>query len=119
MKIAISSQGPETSSLVDSRFGRAKYFIIVDTVSGESVSHNNSENVDAAQGAGIQTVRRLLDFHPEAVISSNVGPKAFTALQAANIPIYRAGEGTVQDAVSRLQKGELSIISDPGSWGGS
>ena len=31
MKIAITAQGPELDAAVDPRFGRAAYFLIVDT----------------------------------------------------------------------------------------
>ena len=62
MKIAITATGKEMTSNVDPRFGRAKYFIVVETDTNESAAHDNAQNLNAAQGAGIQageTVARL------------------------------------------------------------
>ena len=53
MKIAVTSQGGETSSQVDARFGRAQCFVVVDTETGELSAHDNAQNMNASQGAGI------------------------------------------------------------------
>ncbi|NQU20396.1 MAG: NifB/NifX family molybdenum-iron cluster-binding protein, partial [Candidatus Nealsonbacteria bacterium] len=52
MKIAVTSQGPDLTSQVDPRFGRAKTFIVVDTETDEFSVHDNTQNMNAAQGAG-------------------------------------------------------------------
>ena len=49
MKIAVTSQGSVLSSELDPRFGRAKYFVVVDTDSDECTSHDNGGNLEAAQ----------------------------------------------------------------------
>ncbi len=108
MKIAVTSQGPDLTSQVDPRFGRAKSFIVLDTDTGEFSVHDNIQNVNAAQGAGIQAGRIVVDFGVEAVITGNVGPKAFAALQAANVKVYPRASGTVKEAVEKLKAGELS-----------
>ena len=54
MKLAITAQGPEPDSPVDLRFGRARYFRIVDTETGQQTAVDNAEGVNAVQGAGIQ-----------------------------------------------------------------
>lgn len=107
MKIAITSQGPDLNSQVDPRFGRAKQFIVVDTDTEEFSAHDNTQNLNAAQGAGIQAGRTVSDLGVEAVITGNVGPKAFATLQAANIKIFFATSGTVKEAIARLKAGEL------------
>jgi len=53
MKIAFSSNGPENNSMVDPRFGRAKYFIVFDTDTYESSVIDNTVNLNVVQGAGI------------------------------------------------------------------
>ena len=55
MKIAITAQDKEFSSDIDLRFGRAKYLIVVDTETGDFKPQDNSVNLNASQGAGIQT----------------------------------------------------------------
>jgi len=107
MKVAVTSQGKELSSQVDPRFGRAKYFIEIDTDSGEFIAHDNSQGLNASQGAGIQAGQNVIDLAIEAVITGNVGPKAFRTLQAGNVKIYIGATGTVQNAVEQFKAGIL------------
>ena len=107
MKIAVSSQGKEMTSTVDPRFGRAKYFIVVDTETGDFEAQDNTQNYNAVQGAGIQTAKNVLDFGAKAVVSGNVGPNAYSTLQAAGIEIYIGASGTVQDMVDAFKSGKL------------
>ena len=119
MKVAVTAQGPELSSAVDPRFGRAKYFIVVDTESGEFSPHDNAQNLNAVQGAGIQAAQNVVNLKVEAVITGNLGPKAFTALQAGNVKAYLGAGGTVSAAVEQFKAGELECTSAPnveGHW---
>ena len=107
MKVAVTSQGSDLSSQVDPRFGRAKNFIVVDTDTDEFSAHDNTQNMNAAQGAGIQAGRTVVDLGVEAVITGNVGPKAFTTLQAGNIKVHPGASGTVKEAVEKFKAGQL------------
>ena len=107
MKVVVTSEGSDLTSQVDPRFGRARYFVLVDTDSGEFSVHDNTQNVDAAQGAGIQAGQTVVDLGAEAVITGNIGPKAFATLQAGGITVYSKVSGTVKDAVERLKAGEI------------
>jgi len=106
MRIAVTSQGPDLNSQVDPRFGRAKGFIVVDTDSDEFSVHDNAQNLNAAQGAGIQAGRTVVDLGVTAVITGNVGPKAFAALQAGNIKVYAKASGTVKEAIEKFKAGQ-------------
>jgi predicted Fe-Mo cluster-binding NifX family protein len=108
MKIAVTSQGPDLNSRVDPRFGRATTFIVLDTETGEFSAHDNTRNANAAQGAGIQAGRAVVDLGVEAVITGNVGPKAFATLQAARVQVYPGASGTVEEAVEEFKAGQLS-----------
>ncbi len=119
MKIAVSSQGPDLDSPVDPRFGRAKYFLVVDTETGELVAHPNDVNLNAVQGAGIQTGRTVIRLGVAAVLTGNVGPKAFATLDAGNIPVYTAQSGTVREVVEQFRSGALKRAANPnveGHW---
>ena len=107
MKIAISAQGKDLASSIDLRFGRAQYFIVFDTETDSFISHNNEQNLNALQGAGIQSAKNVADFGAQAVISGNVGPKAFATLVAAGIDVYTGASGTVQDAITAFKEGTL------------
>ena len=108
MKVAISAQGKEMSSVIDQRFGRAKYFIVIDSETGAFTAHDNSQNLNAPQGAGIQAAKNVTDFGAEAIISGNVGPKAFATLNAAGITVYTGASGTVQETLEAFKAGNLN-----------
>lgn len=110
MKVAVTSQGSDLSSQVDPRFGRAKYFVVVDTDTDEFSVHDNTQNLNAAQGAGIQAGRTVADLGVAAVITGNVGPKAFTTLQAGNVQVFLGASGTVREAVKKYKAGELQGV---------
>jgi predicted Fe-Mo cluster-binding NifX family protein len=107
MKIAITAQGEQMQSPVDPRFGRAKWFIVIDSGTGEFEAVDNKKNFDAGQGAGIQAGRNVAELGVEAVVTGNVGPKAFATLQAAGISVHIGAKGTVKEALDQFKAGEL------------
>lgn len=107
MKIAITAQGKELDSNVDPRFGRSKFFVVVDTETGEATATDNAQNLNAAQGAGIQAGRNVVDLGVAAVITGNVGPKAFTTLQAGGVKVYTGAKGTVREAIELFKQDKL------------
>ena len=107
MKVIVTSQGRELNSLVDPRFGRAKYFLVVDTEAGDFSAADNSQNLNAAQGAGIQAGKNVVDLGAEAVITGHVGPKAFATLQTGGVRIYTGANGTVTHAIEQFKAGTL------------
>jgi predicted Fe-Mo cluster-binding NifX family protein len=107
MKIAITAQDKELSSEVDLRFGRAKWLIVLDTETGDYEAHDNVLNLNAMQGAGIQTGKNIANLGVEVVITGNVGPNAFKTLNAANVKIFLSKTQTVKDAVASFKAGEL------------
>jgi predicted Fe-Mo cluster-binding NifX family protein len=107
VKVVVTSQGSDLSSQVDPRFGRAKVFIVVDTDSDEFWARDNTHNINAVQGAGIQAGRTVVDLGVSAVITGHVGPKAFSTLQAGNVKVYPGASGTVKEAVEKFKAGQL------------
>lgn len=107
MKIVVTSKGTGLESEVDARFGRARYFLVVDTESGEFVTVDNEQNLNATQGAGIQAARKVSETGAEAVVTGNVGPRAFATLNAAGIKVYISASGTVAEAVEQFKSGIL------------
>ena len=119
MKVAITSQGSDLSSPVDPRFGRAKCFMVVDTDTGAFEAHDNTQNLNAAQGAGVQAGRTVAELGAEAVVTGHVGPKAFATLQAAGVKIYIGAKGSVKEALEQFKAGMLSCAdqaSVEGHW---
>ena len=110
MKVAVTSQGSDLDSQVDPRFGRAVQFIVVNTDTGEFTAHDNSQNLNATHGAGIQSGQNVVAFGVEAIITGNVGPKAEDALKAGGVKIYTGATGTIKDALEQFKNNELKLI---------
>lgn len=120
MKIVITSQGSGLDSPVDPRFGRAKFFIVVNSETNEFSAVDNVQNLNAAQGAGIQAGRTVVGLGVEAVVTGHVGPKAFATLHAGGVAIYSGATGTVTDAIEQFKAGALQQANDAdveGHWG--
>lgn len=111
MKIAISALERSIDSQIDPRFGRARYLALLDTEAPDGVEFfDNSVNLHASQGAGIQTARKVAELGARAVVSGHVGPKAYDVLSAAGIDMYTCGEGSVKSAFEKFQGGELEKL---------
>jgi predicted Fe-Mo cluster-binding NifX family protein len=119
MKIAITSRGKDLDSQVDPRFGRAAYILIVDTVDETLEVLDNSDNVDAFKGAGIQAAVKVGDSGAEVLLTGFCGPNAFKTLAAAGVKVASDASGTVRDVLEAFKKGEISIADDAnveGHW---
>jgi predicted Fe-Mo cluster-binding NifX family protein len=108
MKIIITTQGDSPDSEVDPRFGRAQNFLVYDTETDAYTAVSNTQNLQAAQGAGIQAGRTVTDAGAQAVLTGNCGPKAFRVLNEAGIKVFIGVTGTAREAVEAYQKGELT-----------
>lgn len=107
MKILITSEGSDIDQKVDARFGRARQFAVVDLESNEIVFVENTQNLNAPQGAGIQSAQTAARLGVGAVLTGNVGPKAFATLDAADIKVYTGISGTIREAIEQFKTGEL------------
>lgn len=107
MKVVITAESDQLSGPVDRRFGRARWLLLVDTETGDFSAHSNDQNLNAAQGAGIQTGQNVAELGCEAVITGNVGPNAFRTLEAAGIKAYLAEGKTAQAALDMFKDGKL------------
>jgi len=119
MKIAVTSKENNLESEIDKRFGRACGFIIFDTEKNDFTFVNNTQNLEASQGAGIQAAQTVSEQDAEIVITGHCGPKAFKVLSAAGIKIYTGAEGSVNEVLNKFKNGELEEISSAdveGHW---
>ena len=111
MKIAISSVDDTIESKIDMRFGRCKYFIIVDTENPGKVETVENQGTIQGHGAGIKASQQIGDLGVEAVITGNLGPNATDILNQLGIKAYHAS-GIVKDAIDAFQDNKLEKINE-------
>lgn len=109
MKIAVSSTGTDLDSSVDPRFGRAAFILIVDSETFDYEVLDNSENVNAFKGAGIQAASMISNKKSEILLTGFCGPNAFKALNAAKIGVANNADGSVKDAVTAFLEGKMPL----------
>jgi predicted Fe-Mo cluster-binding NifX family protein len=113
MKIIVTALSSDLDSPVDPRFGRAAYFIAVDTNTLDWQAHPNPA-ADASGGAGTQAAQYVANHGLHVVISGDFGPNACDALNAAGIGMYLLGTSqTVRRAVENYKAGQLASVSAP------
>ena len=112
MKVGVSSSGNNMEALVDPRFGRCPYFVLVDS---ESMQFEAVPNLAATSGsgAGIQAAQTISGKQVQVLITGNVGPNAFRALSAAGITVITGASGKVREVIEKYKKGLLSETRKP------
>ncbi len=113
MKIAISSDGDTVESKIDQRFGRCKYFLIIDTEDKEKVEAVENQGAIQGHGAGIKAAQQIADLKAGAVITGSLGPNATAVLDKLGIKAYHAS-GIVKEAIADFTEDNLKEISEVG-----
>ena len=115
MKIAIAATGPGLDSPATGVFGRAPYFVVVETDGNNVRVLENLANPAAhqARSAGIIAAQALASKGVDAVVSGNVGPNAYTVLTQAGIRVFMATPGTVKENAVAAAQGKLQPIMAP------
>jgi len=119
MKVAVTVRGEDLSAEIDPRFGRAAGFVIVDSDTGAFEYLDNGQNIQASQGAGVQSAQTVANAEVDSLLTGNCGPKAFMTLRAAGVEVFVGVSGTVSEALERLKRGELeptSAANVDGHW---
>ena len=111
MIVCITARAAGTDAPVEERFGRAPYFVFVDTKTGKSESVENPL-IDAAGGVGPRAVQVLAEHGATTLITGQVGGNAAKALASGGIRVYACrGGGSVADALAAYTAGDLQPIS--------
>ncbi len=119
MKLAITTTGENLEAPLDPRLGRAARFIIYSLGSDSFELLDNSQNLNAAQGAGIQAAQHIIQSGAKGVITGHCGPKAFRVLHAEGIAVYNCQAETVKEAIEQFKAGQLKLAQDAdveGHW---
>jgi predicted Fe-Mo cluster-binding NifX family protein len=119
MRIAVTTQGNDLSAQIDSRFGRAPKFLVVDTETMRFDVVPNTQSLDLAQGAGIQSAQNVLVHKPDVVLTGNCGPKAFKVFKAAGVKVFVGVKGKIADAIHDYLDGKYAEATEAnveGHW---
>jgi predicted Fe-Mo cluster-binding NifX family protein len=108
MKIVFTTSGDNLNAPLDSRFGRAEKFLVYDLDSETFDVVDNQQNLNAAQGAGIQSAETVARLGAKAIVTGHCGPKAFRVLLAAGIKIFNTDAPTVAEALEQYRAGRLT-----------
>jgi len=104
--VAVTADGPEMTSQVSPRFGQTNYFTIVEFKSDHAktvVPVSSTQSTGVGRGLADQ----LIKFRASVVITGKIGSKALGVLRTAEVKVIQGVSGTVEDALSRFESGEL------------
>ena len=114
MKLVLTSKGKSLDSEIDPRFGRCPYFCLLDPATMKAEFYENPA-LSSPGGAGIKAAQFVIDTGARALLTQNVGPRAFSTLSAGGVEIYTVESGTLLEAVEKWKKGELKKVGEPTS----
>ncbi len=111
MKLAVSSSGKDLNAQLDPRFGRCRYFLIIETDTMNFEVFDN-DNAALGGGAGIQSVQFIATKGAKALITGHCGPNAMQTLSAAGVQVYVGQAGTVQGIIDKMKNGQLTPTTE-------
>jgi predicted Fe-Mo cluster-binding NifX family protein len=111
MKIAMATLEENMETKLDQTFGRAVYFLIHDTETGENKFMINPAK-DATGGAGIKSAQTLVDEKVETLIVFRLGTNAVKVLEGGNVKCFRAIEDTAEANLKAFKEGKLTKLED-------
>jgi len=110
MKICITATGQDLASTVDQVFGRAQYFLFIDS---ETLSSDAVRNTPGTHGAGIRAAEIVTENGASVVITGRVSGNAYQALAAAGVEAYVGATGLVSEGLQAYKDGLLSRAEGP------
>ncbi len=118
MKVVIAANGPTLDSPVAKRFGHAPYYLMVNTATLQLQVIDNNDHHDEADNHGQHDeshaiVPQLVGQGVELFITGNIGPHAFELIHSLDRRVALARGMSASEALARLQRGELEILSAP------
>lgn len=113
MKIGMSVKNCGMEPLLDSRFGRSKYFYLYETDKDiTTIVENKGQYADG--GAGIVAAGQMVDEHVDVVITGHLGPNAYRVIETSGIKAYQSDERDLKAVLKDFRNGDLEAIDKPG-----
>ncbi|MFI4910478.1 MAG: NifB/NifX family molybdenum-iron cluster-binding protein [Sedimentisphaeraceae bacterium JB056] len=118
--IAICCLEDNEHVMISERLGRSPWIAIYSQEDRSWRFWENTQNLNAPQGAGIQTAQNIINAGAQVLITRNAGPKAMRVLQQTDIEIFEAPSGTnITECINLYEKNELKQLEDAnveGHW---
>lgn len=112
-RISVCANEQKELSTVAERYARCEYFAVYDRNTA-TFSYVLNEAKDEMSGAGGKATKQLGELNVQVALVPEVGPKAYAALDAFGIKVYRYNKGTtLQNAVDQYINGELVEVTSP------
>lgn len=110
-KVVVTALGQDLQAKLDSHFGRCQYLLVCDAENKKVEKAIANANAQAQGGAGVTTAQMVADMGIKTVITGNIGPKAFDALNLSGIKVLIAKPGTAADALEGFSAGKLEEVT--------
>lgn len=111
MKIIIPISENKENATICPSFGRAPYFLLINTQTGEETRFENKA-ASSAGGAGIAAAQSIVDKGAEAVLAPRCGENAAKVLDAANIKLYKTVGESLLENIDAFSAGRLSELDN-------
>jgi predicted Fe-Mo cluster-binding NifX family protein len=108
--VCITAAGENWDAATQPNFGRAPFFLFVDT---DAQTIEAVKNEPGAHGAGVRAAQTVAERGARAVVTGSVGPNAFHGLEAAGIEVFVGATGTVRQAFDSYRAGGLNRAGSP------
>jgi predicted Fe-Mo cluster-binding NifX family protein len=114
MKICFTAEDKTLTSPIDPRFGRCQFLLFIDSENEKIIKIIDNTQIATWRGAGIATAQKIANENTQVVITGNIGPNAFTALQSADIEIITdVSNLTVKQALKKFKTNEFEKTKKP------
>ncbi len=112
MKIAISATGRNVERNMIATFCGCDFFLIIDTKTNSmiAVENENKDIPSEVRGTAEQLVSNAGVEGVDAVVASDIGPRALEIFDQHGIKVYQ-GEGKIKNAIQQLVEGRLPEIT--------
>lgn len=104
---------------ISNTFGRAVLFAVINSESNSVDYIENTQNLNAVQGAGIQSAQKVINNNGNILITKHCGPKAFKVLQSESIRVFLTNSNDLSEAIKLYNKGQLEELTQAnvdGHW---
>ena len=109
MKIAISADGKGLDSNIETTFHRCSFFLVLDIEKNTLIALENTTK-DRPGEIGATVGQIVSDKGIDALITADIGPKAFDVFERYGIKVYH-GEGIIEAAIQQFKEGRLPEIT--------